>query len=86
MTLLAEIIQRIFQLFILVVIVQVVLSYFVDPYHPVRQNLDRLINPFLEPIRRFIPPVGGLDFSPVVLIIVLEIISAIIVRLLLALG
>jgi YggT family protein len=86
MAFLADIVQRVFQLFILLIIVQVVLSYFVDPYQPVRQNLDRLINPFLEPIRRFIPPVGGLDFSPVVLIIVLQIISAIIDRLLRSLG
>ena len=83
---LAEIVQRIFQFFILVVIVQVVLSYFLDMYHPVRQNLDRLVNPFLNPIRRFIPPVGGLDFSPIVLIIILQIVSALIVNILRAFG
>ncbi|HSQ26201.1 MAG TPA: YggT family protein [Anaerolineales bacterium] len=75
MILLAEIIHRIVQILIFFVIVQVVLSYFMDPYHPVRQTLDRFINPFLNPIRRILPPMGGLDFSPLVLIIGLQIID-----------
>ncbi|MCS7262707.1 MAG: YggT family protein [Aquificaceae bacterium] len=33
--------------------------------------LDRLVSPLLEPIRRVLPPTGGLDFSPLVLLFAL---------------
>jgi YggT family protein len=78
------IIHWILQLFILVVIVQAVLSYFVDPYHPVRRVIDRIVNPFLNPIRRVVPPISNLDFSPLVLIILLQVLNSILYRLLLS--
>lgn len=81
---LAEVIHRIIQLFILLVIVQAILSFFMDPYHKIRQTIDRIVNPFLQPIRRIIPSVGGLDFSPLVLIILLQVLDSILYRLLLS--
>lgn len=68
-------IQWLVQLITIIVIVHVFLSYFMSPFHPVRQTIDQLVNPFLQPIQRFIPPVGGLDFSPFVLIILLQVIG-----------
>jgi YggT family protein len=82
----AEVIHRIIQLFILVVIVQAILSFFMDPYHPIRRTIDQIVNPFLTPIRRFIPPIANLDFSPIVLIVLLQIIDTIIYRLLISLA
>ncbi len=78
MIILAQIIHRLLQLFVLVVLVQAILSYFVDPYNPVRRFFDRLVNPFLAPIRRVIPLIGMFDFSPLVLIILIQILDAII--------
>jgi YggT family protein len=66
------------------VIADVVLSYFMSPFHPVRETLDRLIEPMLAPIRRVMPNTGMVDFSPLVLIIVLQLIQYILVRMLLA--
>jgi YggT family protein len=60
----------------------VILSYFLDPYHPVRRGLDRLVDPMLSPIRRVVPLVGMIDFSPLVLIILIQIIGGLLVRLL----
>lgn len=71
MILLAEIIHRVIQVFMLVVVVQAVLSYFMSPDEPIRQFIDRVVDPFLAPIRRVLPPTGGLDFSPMVLIVLL---------------
>ena len=34
--------------------------------------LDRVTSPFLAPFRRFIPPIGGMDFSPLILIILIQ--------------
>jgi len=70
------------QLITILVIVQVVLSYFMDPYHPLRQTIDRILEPFLAPIRRLIPQTGMLDFSPLVLIILVQIIAQVLIRLL----
>jgi len=86
MILIAQIVHRIFQLFILVIVVQTILSYFMSPYEPIRRTIDRLVNPFLEPIRRVLPPTGGLDFSPFVLIILVYIVDAIVMRLLISLS
>jgi YggT family protein len=70
------------QILILLVILSVILSYFMDPYHPLRRGLDRLVEPMLNPIRRIVPLVGMIDFSPLVLIILIQIISGILIRLL----
>lgn len=73
MSLVAEIVYRVFQLFTLVVIVDVMLSYFMSPYEPIRRTLDRIVEPFLSPIRKVIPAVGMMDFSPLVLIVLLQV-------------
>lgn len=53
----------------LVVITDVVLTYFMDPLHPVRKALDRVVEPMLAPIRKRMPSTGSIDFSPVVLVL-----------------
>ncbi len=45
----------------------IILSYVMSPFHPLRQAIDKIISPMLDPIRRVIPPTGGLDFSPMAL-------------------
>jgi YggT family protein len=56
-----------------VVIVQAILSW-VSPYHPVRPFFDALVRPFLKPFQRMIPLIGGVDLSPFVLLIILQVI------------
>lgn len=75
MELIPYLISRFIQLVILLVIIQAVLTFFVPPYHPVRQFFDRIVEPMLKPIRRLIPPVGMFDFSPIILIVILQIIN-----------
>lgn len=56
-----------------VVIISVLMSWFIrDPYHPVRQGVDNLVRPLLDPIRRMMPSTGMIDFSPIVLLILLR--------------
>jgi|DewCreStandDraft_1066081.scaffolds.fasta_scaffold38150_2 YggT family protein len=38
-------------------------------------SLDRIISPLLDPIRKVVPPVSGLDFSPLILLFILYIIK-----------
>jgi YggT family protein len=53
-------------------------------YNPVLTVLSNLTDPFLNPIRKILPPLAGLDFSPLVFLIVLQIFAEVIVRLLLS--
>jgi YggT family protein len=72
------IIDRLIQFITILVIVQVVLSYFMSPFHPARQFVDRIVEPMLRPIRRLLPQTGSLDFSPVVLVILLQVVDLLI--------
>ncbi|WP_374413183.1 YggT family protein [Hydrogenophaga sp.] len=49
-----------------------VLSW-VQPMSPVMALLERLCAPILQPIRRIVPPIGGVDLSVLVLIVLLQI-------------
>jgi len=84
--LLAQAIGMLANIYILLVIVSVLLSYFMDPYHPVRQGIDNLVRPLLDPIRRIVPPVGMLDFSPLVLIILIQVVARLLTSFLYAIS
>jgi YggT family protein len=71
-------INAIFTLLFWLVIIAVVLSYIVDPYNPVRRAIDSVVDPLLTPIRRILPPIAGLDFSPFVLLILIQFLPRII--------
>jgi YggT family protein len=77
-----SLITLIINLLTLLVILQVIVSYFVQPYHPVREMLDRIVEPMLNPIRRVMPPLSGLDFSPLVLILLIKIIGSLVISIL----
>jgi len=81
----SRIINTLANLIVLLVIVDSALSYFLNPYHPVRNTLDRIIQPLLAPIRRAMPLVGMFDLSPLILIILVEILAFALVSLLQAL-
>ncbi|HLE13310.1 MAG TPA: YggT family protein [Anaerolineales bacterium] len=68
----------------LLVIAYVILSYFMDPFHPVRMTVNRIVEPLLNPIRRILPSTGMIDFSPLVLLILVQVIEYILARVLLS--
>jgi YggT family protein len=70
----------------LLLIAYVILSYFMDPYHPVRSTVNRIVNPILDPIRKVLPQTGMIDFSPLVAIILVQIIEFILERLLISIA
>ena len=86
---LTNIVQLIIYLFTAAIFARVILSfvsYFVRPPHP--QWLIKLDNivisitePVLAPIRRMLPNMGGLDFSPMVVLIILFVIQSVLGRL-----
>lgn len=75
-----ELLKSVLWVLIIVVIVQAVLSW-VAPDGPLAGLLNALTFPFLRPLRRVIPPIGGsLDLTPLVLIVILQLILMLPVR------
>jgi YggT family protein len=83
---LARLIQIIATLFTWIVIASAILSFFLPPYHPVREALNRIVDPFLNPIRNVVPMAGMMDFSPLILIIAVELISRVLISILLSMS
>jgi len=79
---LAQLIDILSQILILLVFVSVILSFFMSPYHPVRQAIDRIIEPMLAPIRRVVPLVGMFDFSPLILMLLIQVVDWILISIL----
>lgn len=71
------------QLYFFAVLAYAVLSWFADArYNPAAQVLTRIVEPVLTPIRRVLPPLGGLDLSALVLLIALQFAMHLVQRLL----
>ena len=83
--LLINMISVLVRVIVLLVIVKIILSYFMDPNHPIRQTIDNLIDPMLVPIRRVVPLIGMFDFSSLILIIGLQILGNALISVLFAL-
>ncbi len=82
MDVLVYLINLLARLLTLLVLAQAIMSYFVSPYHPIRQVIDRLLEPVYTPIRRVLPQTGMIDFSPLVLIILVQVVAWLLVSVL----
>ncbi|HLS91335.1 MAG TPA: YggT family protein, partial [Limnochordia bacterium] len=59
-----------------VIFARLILSWLrIDVDHPIISFLYRVTEPVLRPARQLIPPAGGLDFSPIIVFIVLRIVG-----------
>ncbi len=72
-----NLIRTLIDLYIWAIIIRVVLSWFdVNPYNPFVKFLRDITEPVLSKIRSFIPDIGGLDLSPLVLILALYMVQS----------
>ncbi len=72
MRILLQVINWAFTLYSFAIIARALLPWFnVSPYHPAMQFLIQITEPLLAPIRENLPPLGGLDFSPLVALLIL---------------
>lgn len=78
------IISQILGIYSFIVIVWIILSWLIGFNVVNRHNrfvqtvehiLSRLVEPVLRPIRRFVPPIGGIDISPIILFLVISFIQ-----------
>jgi YggT family protein len=77
----AELLKLIIYIFMIAVFIQVILSW-VSPgaYNPATVMLYQLTEPLLRPARRVIQPVGGMDLSPLLVFIVLQLLIILLVN------
>ena len=76
-----DLIGNVLQLYIICVIVWAVMATLIsfkiiNAYQPlvsrVMQVLNRLVEPALKPIQKYMPDLGGIDISPIILILLLN--------------
>ncbi len=72
----AELFKLLINIYLWGIVIQAVLSWFnPDPRHPATRVLAQLTNPLLRPVRRWLPPISGIDLSPMVVVVALIFLS-----------
>jgi len=81
---LRTVVDLVFQIYILILVARVLITWVnPDPYNPIVRFLSNAADPLLNRVRRVVPlQFGGLDLSPIVVIIGLQFVASIISRLL----
>lgn len=70
-------VQGLFQVLYVLLLIRVVLSWVPGAHydHPAVRFVYRVTSPMLDPIRRVLPPIAGLDLSPMIAIMVLSVLQ-----------
>jgi YggT family protein len=75
----ADMVTGIINILFYAIIIQAVMSW-IQPYSPVRDFLAKLTAPIMRPLHRIIPPIGGIDVSPVAAMILLQFINILLIQ------
>ncbi|WP_448874871.1 YggT family protein [Desulfobulbus propionicus] len=68
----AKLINFVLSAYVWIVIARAVITWVnADPYNPVVRFLRQVTDPILMRIRRYVPIMGGLDLSPMILILII---------------
>lgn len=68
------------------IFINFILQFFLPPHHQIRVMLDGIIRPLLDPIRRIIPSTGGLDFSPIILWILIVLTRSVLINIIVSVN
>ena len=78
-----RLVDMLFWLLDLAILVRVLFSWVnPDPYNSLVRLVYQVTEPILAPLRRIIPPIGGLDLSPMVALVLISLVREILVALL----
>ena len=85
---LAQIVNSCFEILFWIIILTIFMSWLpnIDWQHPLLRFLKTTTELFLAPFRNIIPPINGLDLSPIIALIALQLIQVAIVKILISLG
>lgn len=78
-----KVINNIFYFYYLLIILRIFLTWIpnIDWHQQPIKSIREVTDLYLDLFRRIIPPAGGIDFSPIIALIALQIIQIIVVRL-----
>jgi len=95
MGLIGTILIWLLQLYTFVIIVQVVISWLVafgvlnlsNPQAArLTEGLNKLTEPVMEPVRRYVPAIGGIDLSPIIVIFAIMLLEQLVSRIFFGFG
>lgn len=67
---LAQVIHLLLNVYMWIVVIRAIISWVnPDPYNPIVNFLYRATEPVLKYVRKIIPPLGGIDLSPIVVLV-----------------
>jgi len=68
----AVLLSYVLTIYIWIIIIRALISWVnPDPFNPIVQILHRLTDPVLDPVRRRLPDMGGIDISPIVVLLII---------------
>lgn len=73
----ANFINMLALLLTLLVFVYILSTWIFPPFHSFRMAISSIVEPFLAPIRRLVPPLGMVDFSAFILLILIQVLATI---------
>ena len=78
-----NLISSLLQLYSLILLARVLLSWFpnVDPSNPIVRFLFEATEPILRPIRQALPKTAGIDFSPLIVLVGIQVLNSLLTRL-----
>ena len=87
----ANAINIIFRAYTILIFARVIVSWIrIDPYHPFWGPILRFVfqatEPIMQPIRRLLPNMGGLDFTPLIVLIGMDLLRVLLINVLVGLA
>ncbi len=83
----AQVVNMVLNIYMWIVIIAALISWVnPDPYNPIVRFLHRATEPVFQRVRRFIPPMGGIDLSPLVVLLAIYFLQYFLVTTLLQLS
>jgi len=77
---LTQLISLVVTIITVVLILNALISFMpLEPWHPVKRFLNQLAEPIVRPFRNILPPTGMIDFTPMIALIVVQIIGQMLV-------
>lgn len=74
-----EVANQLLDMMFWLIIIQAILSWVSQGYNPNTAIFDQITAPILAPFRRFVPPIGGIDISPIVAILAIKLFQIVVI-------
>ena len=74
-----EIMNQLLDMMFWLIVIQVILSWVSTGYNPNTEIFSQMTRPILEPFQKIIPPMGGLDLSPIAAILAIKLFQIVVV-------